>query len=103
MIPFELDVNKPPPPPSAPISTAYDWWVQKGVAMFPHIHISATGVQTVTTPSACNNVVTACAEPPSDKSKSVPNVVQTDVRPKAHRYSQSRPQHREKSKIPVTR
>ena len=104
MIPFTLDVNKPPPPPSAPISTAYDWWVKKGTAMFPHIQISAPQPTVPTTaPSASASIQGAAAPASSDKSKSVPNVVQSDVRPRTHRYSQNRPQPKDKSKIPLAK
>ena len=36
LIPMKLDLTKPPPPIS-PISTKYEWWLQKGASMFPDL------------------------------------------------------------------
>ena len=104
IIPFTLDVNKPPPLPSAPIHSAYDWWVQKGASMFPHIQITAPPlVVPATAPSASASIQTLQTTVASEKSKSAPNVVHRDVRPKSHQYSENRPQQKDRSKIAVAR
>ena len=104
IIPFTLDVNKPPPPPSAPIHSAYDWWVQKGASMFLHIQITAPPPAVpATAPSASSSIQTPQTTATSEKSKSAPNVVQRDVLPKSHQYSENRLQQKDRSKIPVAR
>ena len=104
IIPFKLDMNQPPPPPSVPITTAYEWWLRKGAAMFPHlaatIPISTGPTATTTGLSAAGSRQTPAPPVPEEASRSAPSVVarQMVVHPKTHRYSANRPQQHHKAK-----
>ena len=60
--------------------------------MFPHIQVtSRLEAVPTTTPAASANIQATPVTAVSDKSRSAPNVVQRDVQPKTHRYSENRP------------
>ena len=91
IIPFTLDVNKPPPPPNAPINTAYDWWLQRGAQLFPNVQLgSGCRVTMVTAASASRPSVQSTPTSMSNQSSSssAPNIVQTQpIPPKSHQFS----------------
>ena len=100
-IPFKLDVNKPlPPPRNAPISAAYEWWLQRGAQRFPNVQLGGQHTTTTPTPtSASKPTVQTATQSAADQTASALNIVQTQViPPRSHRFSMNRPQKRDRSK-----